>query len=127
MSKIDAARATYTDELYLIPPPTTVVLGVKWSDLKTTETELLSKILNSVKLSLDAVRVVIDPELDLSQWEEKPAKLIAFGIKISGVTRYEVVNTPETSLILADSLSILSENDELKKKLWGSLKQLFFT
>ncbi|MEQ8424567.1 MAG: hypothetical protein RIA63_07640, partial [Cyclobacteriaceae bacterium] len=120
-------RATYTDDLYLIPPPTTVVLGVKWSDLKTTETELLSKILNSVKLSLDAVRVVIDPELDLSQWEEKPAKLIAFGIKISGVTPYEVVNTPETSLILADSLSILSESDELKKKLWGSLKQLFFT
>jgi hypothetical protein len=63
--------------------------------------------------------------LDLSQWKEKPARLIAFGATAKGVPLYEVITTPETLLVLADTLDILNKDDGLKKRLWSCLKQLF--
>lgn len=121
----DILKITYTEDLFLIPPPTTVVIGTKWKELSEKEIELLTKILNSVKLGMAAVRIVEMAELDLSQWEEKPSKLIGFGIKANGIAQYELIATPQTQLVLADSLNVLCNDDDLKKKLWGSLKQLF--
>lgn len=126
MSESILFETTFEDEVYKIPPPTTVVIDVKWRELPEHEILLLSKILSAVKLSLAAVRIVEAKELDLSQWIEKPAKVIGFGIKISGVGYYDVIETPNTDLLLADRLSILSDDDDLKKRLWISLKQLFF-
>lgn len=121
----DILKTTYTEDLFLIPTPPTVVIGAPWKDLTDEEKELLSKILDSVKIGMAAVRIVVMAELDLSQWKEKPSKLIGFGIKAHGIAQYELITTPQTQLVLADSLSVLCNNDELKKKLWGSLKQLF--
>ena len=122
----DLFEATYEEELYRVQPPTTIVIDTKWSNLPENERQLLSKILGSVKLTLAAVRIVETQELDLSQWVEKPTKLIGFGIKVAGVGMYDVVTTPKTQLLLADRLSSLVDDDDLKKKLWISLKRLFF-
>lgn len=122
---MDPSEATFNEELYLISPPPTVVIGGRWKELQEKEVELLSKILHSVKLSLASVRVIEQAELDMASWKEKPSKIIGFGTRTE-MPSYEVVTTPGTQLVLADSLSILSDNDELKKKLWISLKQLFF-
>ena len=123
----DLFEATYDEDLYRVLPPTTIVIDTKWSNLPENERQLLSKILGSVKLTLAAVRIVETQELDLSQWVEKPTRLIGFGIKVSGVGMYDVVTTPKTQLLLADRLSSLIDDDDLKKKLWISLKRLFFS
>jgi len=119
-------KTTYEEEIYSFPQPTTVVLNAKWIELTEAEVQLLSKILASVKLSLAAVRIVETQKLDLSQWIEKPSKLIGFGVIVSGVNLYEVVTTPQTQLVLAESLSTLLDDDDKKKSLWVGLKQLFF-
>lgn len=119
-------ETTYPEEIYAVAPPTTIVIATNWKLLPENEVELLSKIVGSVKLSLAAVRIVEAQQLDLSTWAEKPTKLIGFGISMPGVNTYEVITTPQTQLLLADSLSILLNSDDLKKKLWMGLKQLFF-
>lgn len=122
---MNSVEATFTEDLYILPSLTTVLINTQWKDLGEKEIELLSKILNSVKLSLAAVRIVEMKSLDLSDLKEKPSLLIGFGIDAPGITTYEVVATPETQLVLADSLTTLLGEDQLKKKLWISLKQLF--
>lgn len=126
MSNLSLFEATFTEDLYLVPPPTTIVLSSPYKDLTEAEVDLLSKILHAVRLSLSSVRIVEAQTLDLSQWTEKPNRLIGFGITVAGINPYELISTPETRLILADSLSELSTNEELKKRLWIVLKQLFF-
>lgn len=123
---MNSVEATFTEDLYVFPSLTTVVINTKWKNLGEKEIDLLSKILNSVKLSMAAVRIVEMKSLDLSKkWAEKPPRIIGFGIEAPGVTAYEVVTTPETQLVLADNLTTLLGDDQLKKKLWISLKQLF--
>ena len=122
---MNSVEATFTEDPYILPSLTTVLINTQWKDLGETEIELLSKILNSVKLSLAAVRIVEMKSLDLSDLKEKPSLLIGFGIDAPGIATYEVVATPETQLVLADSLTTLLGEDQLKKKLWISLKQLF--
>lgn len=123
---MNLSEATYTEELYQISPPTMVAIATPWSDLEEKEIALLSKILGAVRLSLAHVRIIEMTALDLSKWKERPAKLIGFGIKATGIASYEVITTPATQLVMADSLGTLCNDDELKKKLWISLKQLFF-
>jgi hypothetical protein len=126
MSDPTLFKTTYEEEIYSFGLPTTVVLNSKWTELAEGEVQLLGKILASVRLSLAAVRIVEAQKLDLSQWNDKPAKLIGFGVTVTGVNLYEVVTTPQTQLVLAESLGILLEDDDKKKRLWIGLKQLFF-
>ena len=118
-----AEEATFTEDIYSIPPPTTIAIGKSWKEVGEDEVELLSKILHSVRLGLDGARIVEMKSLDLSAWKEKPALLVGFGVPAPGVPTYEVVDTPHTKLVLADGLSTLLHDDPLKKKLWISLKQ----
>lgn len=122
---MNSVEATFTEDLYILPSLTTVIIGTKWKDLGEKEVELLSKILNSVNLSLGAVRIVEMKKLDLSEWKEKPSQLIGFGVPAPGMSTYEVVTTPDMQLVMADSLTTLLDDDPLKKRLWASLKQLF--
>lgn len=125
MDSREIFEATYPEELYKIPPRTAVAIQASWSKVSEAEKELLSKILNSVRLSLGSVQLMETQNLNLGEWAEKPKRLIGFGLSVPGVNSYEVINTPTTDMVLADSLSTLLTNDELKKKLWISLKQLF--
>jgi DNA polymerase III psi subunit len=118
-------KTTYTEEVYSIPPPPTVVLGSPWNELKQEQQILLSKILQSVKLSLDAVRIVHQTTLDLSCWNEKPHRLLAFVAPPKGVSLYEIIQTGETAVIFADPLEVLHADDGSKRKLWNALKSLY--
>lgn len=126
MSESNAIDYTFPEELYTIAPLPTIVISEPWNSLSQEEVDLLTKIVQSVRLSLDAIRIIHSPTLDLSRWAEKPGRLIGFGVTISGTKPYEVITTPEVQMVLADSLAILKERDDLKKQLWVSLKQLFF-
>lgn len=125
MNSADLFKTTYTEEIYHISPPPTVIINKGWKELTEDEIALLSKILNSVRQSLASVKILEMPALDLSQMSEKPAELICFGSQVTGLQLYEVIETPETRLVVADNLSVLSKDDQLKKRLWTSLKQLF--
>ncbi len=125
MNSREIFQSTFTEELYQVPLPVTIVVAGKWRDLSKPEIDLLTKITSSVRLSMANIRVVEMDALDLSSWMEKPKRVIGFGTKVSGVPYYEVISTPETSIVLADALGILNQDDDLKKKLWTCLKQLF--
>ncbi|MEZ4972179.1 MAG: hypothetical protein R2820_02665 [Cyclobacteriaceae bacterium] len=127
MSNNDLTEFTYPEALYKITSPVAVVLATPWKELKPEEVELLSKILAAVRQSLASVKIVNSKSLDLSHWSEKPAHLLGFGIEMPGVAKYEPIVTPETRMVLADALSVLQHDDDLKKKLWLTLKQLFFS
>jgi len=125
MKDLNAFNTTYTEDLYKIPGKNAIAINCRWSTVSVEERALLSKILGAVRLDLAAVQVIFTKELQMSEWAEKPKRLIAFGLTIAGVSKYEVITTPQTQLVLADSLSELMNDDGLKKKLWQCLKQLF--
>ena len=121
----------YTEELYQIPTPVTVVLTKAWSDISSAEKELLTKITEALrqrispKLGLQSFRVVHVPAFDLSTWQEKPEKLIYLGPAIKGFSLYEVIQAGNTKIVFADSLADLIPNEANRTKLWQALKQLF--
>jgi len=118
-------ESLYAEELYHPAPKPAVVIATKWDKITVPERELLSKILGSVKLSLESVRVVEQTQFNLSTWIEKPKKVICFSPAQSGLARHEVIEVEGTSLVLSNSLADLIPDDVTKRKLWLALKQLF--
>jgi hypothetical protein len=54
----------------------------------------------------------------------QPEFILSFGLSLGVGGNYVLTVTGKISMIKADSLDILSKNDELKKKLWMALKPL---
>ena len=125
MEEVTIFKTIHPEEVYSVPPPVTIVIGVPWSELKQGHRELLSKILLAVKHSIDSVRIVHQSMLDLSAWVEKPTHLIAFLSPPKGLAPYEVIQADETSLVISDPFEILIEDEAAKRKLWVALKALF--
>ena len=121
----------YTEELYSISPRTTIVITLPWNDLKKEEKDQLTKISEALRqrinprLGLEAFRIVYTPTLDLSQWSEKPKRLIYFGPPIKGLNFYEVIEAGFSKMVLSESLSQLVPDEASRSKLWIALKQLF--
>lgn len=115
----------YREDIYLPSPPPTVVIDQPWETIEKEERVLLSKILAAVKHSLDSVTIKHQPSLDLSQWIEKPRRVIYFGKPINGIALYEVLDTQGAAVVCAEKLKDLIKNDEAKKKLWQALKKQF--
>lgn len=118
-------KSTFTEEVYSIPVPLTVVIDVVWGSLKEEQVELLSKILVAVGTSLAGVRIVHQSPFDMSTWSEKPQRVIAFCTPPKGVAAYEVVPSGEGVVVFSDPLEILYSDDAAKRKLWATLKALF--
>ena len=125
MEEVSVFKTIYSEEVYSVPTPVTVVLGAPWKEMKEGDQQLLSKILQAVRLSLDAVRFIYQPHFDLSAWSEKPQRMIAFVPPPKGLSAYEVIQTGETSVIFSDPLEFLNTDDAAKRKLWNTLKTLF--
>ena len=125
MEEVSIFKTIYSEEVYSIPSPVTVVLGMPWNEVKENDQQLLSKILQAVRLSLDGVRFIHQPHFDLSVWSEKPQRMIAFVPPPKGLSAYQVIQTGETSVIFSDPLEILNTDDAAKRKLWNTLKTLF--
>jgi len=118
-------ESLYTEELYQPAPKTSVVIATAWDKITEEERQLLSKILGSVKLSLESVRIIEQPQFNLSSWVIKPKKVICFSPAPSALAKHEVIEVDGTSLVLSNSLAELIPDDATKRKLWLALKQLF--
>lgn len=115
----------YTEEIYSVPTPVTLVLPQSWSQVSTEEKTLLAKILQGVGHSLEKVRVLHLPEFDLSSWGERPQKILSFMDPPKGLAGFEIVTAGETSVIFCGPLEKLSVTpEENKRKLWESIKSL---
>lgn len=118
-------ESLFTEELYYLSPKTSVVISTPWEKVTEEERQLLAKILGSVKLNLEAVRIIEQPQFNLSTWIEKPKMIICFSNASNALNKYEVIKIDDTSLVLSNSLSDLIPDDASKRKLWLALKQLF--
>lgn len=117
--------AIFQEEVYSFSAPVTVMLGVPFKETKQEHRELLRKILHAVGLSLEAVRIVHQAHFDVSGWIEKPRQLIAFIPPPAGIARYEVIETSGMSVVVSDSIDVISGEEASKRKLWNALKLLF--
>lgn len=120
---MDAFDVVYTEEVYAIAPKTVVLIDRPWSELPEEERLLLEKILNAVRLSINAVSIrFLDPKSGTS--DLPAARFISFGAP-EGVPHYELTSWCDTPTVHAESLDQLSKNDQSKKLLWQALKKLF--
>src|SRR5690349_5084940 len=121
----EAFSNTFPEELYQVTPSPVVVLNTDWSKISESEKALLDKILSSVKLSLHHVKVVCHAKPDVMNWTDRPSHVIVFGREIAGLAKNELLNVQGIRLIITSTLEALDKDNEAKKKLWNSLKQMF--
>ena len=129
---MNAANQTFTEELYNIKPVSTVVImTTPWHELKIEETEQLQKISDALRqrinprLSIEAFRVIHQPQLDLNLLPSKPREVIYFGPPIKGLNYHELIEANGVKMVLSESVSDLIKNDLSRQKLWKALQQLF--
>ena len=120
-----ALENIYIEEIYQVPPKTTIIISSPWREVKDDQRLLLSNILLAVKLSLDSVRIIHQSQFDLMALKEKPSRMIAFIAPPKGLTLYEVIHTGETSVIFSEALENLNSDEAAKRKLWNNLRALF--
>jgi len=115
----------YPDGVYKATSAPVVVLDRPWEKASNEERVLLGKILTAIRHSPESVTIQWQPALDLSQWKAKPAKLIYFGKTVKGIPLYEVITVHGTTLVAAEELSALLQQEGARKKLWTALKTMF--
>lgn len=125
MDQVAIFQSIYSEEVYNFTPPVVVVIGEPWRQLAENQKNLLSNILVAVRQSLDSVKVLHQPNFDLSQWSVKPSRIIAFLEPPKGLSLYEVIQTGATAILFSDPLVHLISDEADKRKLWEALKTLF--
>ncbi|MCW5911269.1 MAG: DNA polymerase III subunit psi [Cyclobacteriaceae bacterium] len=121
----EAAAILFTEELYHISSPATIVLTKPWPEISAAEREQLSKILNALKLSLNGVTILHQPKLDMAALPAKSGRLIYFGSLPAGINHYEFMEARQVGLVASEDLETLIGNEGARKKLWTALRQLF--
>jgi hypothetical protein len=116
-------ESIFEDSIYKIKEPLHIILNKPWIAISEDERVLLSKIVSSVKQSLQSV-TIIHSEVFYTD-ELVNSKVILFGSKASpAITPYTLVKSGSNQLIEVDALSEL--DDAKKKTLWIALKQFTF-
>ena len=116
---------TFQEELYVTPARTVVALPNPWNEIRESEKLLLDKILGLAQLSLNHVKVVVTSKPDVVKWEERPSRVIAFGLDAPGLSQNEVLEIQGIKLIVTSGLAELENADKgTKKKLAEALKVL---
>lgn len=96
--------------------------------------DMLVKMINAVGHSMTEVGLVASEQLEGRSMEEllalNPHIVLKFGrikhpINALPAPAYEIFVENETEYLFADSLTLISEDKNLKKKLWTSLQVLF--
>src|SRR5688572_8795224 len=105
----------YTEELYAIKPKVLIIIVSPWSSLQDDEINLLSKILNAVKLSLSSVQIVTRSTFSIEDFKTfQPSHIISFGAALKNhESLYQAFDIGDTSVVLADELRNL---DDARKK-----------
>lgn len=119
------AEQIFTEALYLIKGKVIIVLPKPWQSHSAEEIALLTKILGSVKLSLEGVQIICKENVSLSELSiYQPPVVLLFGVSCNPPVKpysSEVLNG--VTVINAEALSGL--DDVKKKSLWLTLKQGF--
>lgn len=115
----------FSDTLFQLASPVTVVIEKPWTALTPEERTQLSKILNALKLGIDRVRIIHQTALDLNKLVDSPSHVIVFGLALPGVNPYESLTVADKKVVLAESLTSLLPDDAAKKKLWLALRAMF--
>jgi len=126
MSYPEIISNIFQEELYDVAVKPIVVLPTPWQAISESEKVFLEKILTSVRLSLNHVKVISTSKPDVIQWKERPAFVISFGIDMPGLSQNEVIEIQNIKMILTPSLADLQKADkEVKTKLLNALKHMF--
>lgn len=115
----------YQEDLYQLTDSILILVDKSWEEMRDEDKTLLSKILGSVKLSMDNVQVLHRSSTNLQDLlPYQPSKIISFGVSLQESTElYTVKNHQGVSFINSEALSSLTDGS--KKSLWNALKQLF--
>ena len=115
----------YPEELYQLPPRTVVVIPCPWQELSDDDITLLSRILNSVRTTLEAVTILSANTVNLEKIKAmNPRHLLLFGVACEPeADLYQHTTIDTISIIRAEKLSDLT--DAKKKHLWTALKEGF--
>jgi hypothetical protein len=128
---MELAADLFQEEVYRLAPRVVVIIDMPWRDVKEAERQLLAKILGAIeiapqtKLSLQAVQIVIQPELNLATLPFQPQQVIAFTRVPKGIPQLEVVTAGSCQVVAAPRLPELITQDDAKKRLWTALRAQF--
>ena len=116
----------FQEEIYSIPPQSVVVLNKAWEKISDSEKSLLEKILGLAQVSLNQVQIISLQKLDILQWRERQARVLAFGLNTPGLSTNEVLDVQEVKLVVtADLATLETAPKEIKQKLATAVKSLF--
>lgn len=121
-----ALSQLFPEDLYQYSSPIVVVLPKDWTSYSDEEQMLLRKILASVKVDINTVQMVARPLVDLKALQiYRPSKILLFGADSTdgNLHLYQSTTAQGFIVIRADDLSVL--DDQKKKDLWLSLRQMF--
>lgn len=121
----NAYEFLYQEDLYKATDTTLILIDRPWTSISEADKVLLSKILGSVKISLEQVNILHVDKISLHDIVQyNPIRIIAFGTSIAeSEGTYKNQKQGNTSFITSEALSVL--DDVKKKNLWGALKQMF--
>lgn len=116
----------FQEELYEIKDTILILVDKPWEQIRDEEKVLLSKILGSVKLSMDRVQILYCTGTSIQDlMPYQPAKIISFGVVIQDNSQLYVSSQLHGIRYLSsEALEKLTEAS--KKNLWLALKQVFF-
>ncbi|MDX5345964.1 MAG: hypothetical protein LPJ89_02400 [Hymenobacteraceae bacterium] len=101
---------------------------------KLAQNEFLTKVLQAINFGMQDVlfvNLLQDKPMDFLtlQQETNMHFLVVFGENVlktqSAATKYQPVKAGKIPVLLADGLVAIEGNQDLKRKLWNSLKQMF--
>ena len=115
----------FQEDLYSFSTPVVVVLRNPWQSYTPEEQTLLQKILTSVKVDVNSIRMIAQPSIDLECLQNySPEQVLIFGSEAGkDVEFYKQTQAQGFIVIRADDLSSL--DDQKKKNLWVALRQAF--
>lgn len=126
-----AAHDLFPEEIYQPADPVTVVIDKPWNQITPSERELLTRVIGAIeirpghKLSVHAVRLVVQGGLQPENLPGRPANVIAFTQVPAGIPQYEVIRNPGQQMVAAEPLAALISNPESKNRLWSALQAQF--
>ncbi|HEX8039058.1 MAG TPA: hypothetical protein VF490_07890 [Chryseosolibacter sp.] len=122
---VNSYPSMFQEDLYYFTEPVVVILKRTWDAYSPNEQNLLRKILTSVKVDINAVRILAGPSVEWSAVAASgPSRVLIFGADTKeDLASYEAVAAHGFTVIRADDLGEL--NEEKKKILWNGLRQMF--
>jgi DNA polymerase III psi subunit len=116
----------FNDELYSIRKKPIIIINQGWSELDDIGKELLSKIINSLRISIYSVNIISTNQNEVPQsLYDQADKIVCFGL-VNDYPLNQVIKIENSLIIYSQSLIDLQNNDAAKNNLWNALKTLFY-